>query len=65
MSESASRAADRLAYEVARLVAMGTIDARSAASDALLAYLGVGSVGGPQSVPEWVAKYEKKKGGES
>lgn len=53
------RAADRLARAVARLVQIGKLDARSEASDALLDYLGVGSLEGPGSVPEWCDQYDQ------
>ena len=50
--------ADRLAYEVAKLVVNGKLDARSAASDALLDYLMIGQLGAPSTVPAWMHEYE-------
>lgn len=52
------RGADRLAYAVALLVKSGKLDARSAAADALLDYLGVGGLDGPKDVPTWMAERE-------
>ncbi len=54
------RGADRLAYAVARLVQSGRLDARSEAGDALLDYLQVGSIDGPQDVPTWMMEYEAR-----
>ncbi len=62
MSGFDKRGADRMAYEIARLVKLGRIDERSAASDAMLAYMRIGGVDGPRSVPEWVEAYEIKQG---
>ena len=50
--------ADRLAYEVCRLVQNRVIGTRSAAGDALLDYLEIGHVGGPRDVPSWMDKFE-------
>ena len=44
------RAADRLAYEVAKAVGRGAIGSRSAIGDALLDYLGIGTLDGPSDV---------------
>jgi len=52
-------AADKLAYEVARLVLNNRLDSRSGASDALLIYLNIGGIDGPDSVPQWVKEYEE------
>lgn len=52
------RAGDRLAYAVAKCIERGALNSRSGPADALLDYLEIGSTGGPQSVPEWVAAYE-------
>ena len=51
--------ADRLAYQVARLVHLRVIGERSGASDALLDYLNVGGIGGPSNVPDWMKEYER------
>lgn len=50
--------ANRLAYQVARLVLRDRISSRSGASDALLDYLNVGGIDGPKDVCEWVRAYE-------
>ena len=50
--------ADKLAYEVAKLVIGRHLNSRSGASDALLLYLNVGGINGPSTVPEWIQKYE-------
>lgn len=60
LSPSQRRAADRLAYAVAKCVERGVLDARSGPADALLDYLQIGQTDGHQSVPEWVAEYEAK-----
>lgn len=52
------RAADRLAYEVAKAVGRGSIGSRSAVGDALLDYLGIGTLDGPSDVPTWIEQYE-------
>lgn len=54
------RAADALAYECARAVRSGRLDARSGIADALLDYLDIGGCGGPADVGEWMRDYEKK-----
>ena len=64
MSAFDKKGADRMAREIARLVDLKRIDARSAAADALLDYLQVGSVDGSKSVNEWCEKYDGQlKGG--
>ena len=50
--------ADRLAYEVALAIQRGTIGTRSAVDDALLDYLRIGCIRGPQDVPTWIQSYE-------
>ena len=50
--------ADRLAYECARQIRLGKIDARSGIGDALLDYLHIGGIDGPSSVPEWMRQYD-------
>ena len=62
MSAFDKRAADRMAYEIARLVKAGRIDERSRASDAALDYMQVGGIDGPKSAPEWVDAYELRNG---
>lgn len=62
MSAFDKLAADRLAYEVARLVSRGVLDERSRASDAAMDYMRVGGVGGPITVVEWVDAYERRVG---
>ena len=51
--------ADKLAYEVARAIERGTIRTRSAIDDALLDYLNIGGVGGPDTVPAWMEEYQR------
>lgn len=65
MSAFDKRAADKLAYEVAKCIERGFIGTRSGPSDALLNYLNVGGLGGPKSVPEWIENYELKESQES
>lgn len=50
--------ADRLAYEVAMMIIRNEIDSRSSVADALLDYMEIGTSGKPQSVHEWIEKYE-------
>lgn len=59
-SPFALRAADRLAYECARIIQAGHLDSRSGIGDALLDYLEIGAPGGPSDVPAWIRKYESK-----
>lgn len=58
MSGYKDRAAERLAYECAKLIQMRRLDARSAVGDALLDYLEIGSMDGPPDVPTWIQDYE-------
>lgn len=51
--------ADRLAYAVAQLIQGGHLDSRSAAGDALLDYLEIGTPGKPKDVPTWMDAYEE------
>jgi hypothetical protein len=51
------RAADKLAYEVAKCIERGVIGTRSGPADALLDYLNIGN-GEFKSVPQWVEFYE-------
>ena len=55
------RAADRLAYAVAKLIERRVLDARCNAADALLDYLEIGAIDKPASVPQWVEQYEAAK----
>lgn len=55
----ARRAADALAYECAKAVRSGRLDARSGIADALLDYLDVGGLGGPMDVLTWMEDYER------
>lgn len=55
----ARRAADALAYECAKAVRSGRLDARSGIADALLDYLDVGGLGGPTDVSSWMRDYEQ------
>ena len=55
------RAADKLAYAVAKCIENKALDERSAPADALLDYLCVGQPGGPMTVPEWVRQYEDER----
>ncbi len=50
--------ANRLAYHCARAVVRGDIGSRSTIGDALLDFLEVGGLDGPNDVPTWIAKYE-------
>ena len=54
------RAADRLAYAVAKCIECGAIGTRSGPADALLAYLKIGGLDGPKSVRDWVRSYESR-----
>jgi hypothetical protein len=56
-----SRAADRLAYAVAKCIEFGMLNSRSGPADALLDYLEIGSTYGCNTVPEWMAEYERRK----
>ena len=58
--DMAKRGSDRLAYECARLVMRGLLDARSGVADALLDYLSIGNADSPADVPTWVDAYERK-----
>ena len=53
--------ADRLAYEVAKLILAGHLDSRSGAGDALLDYLEIGTPGKASSVPTWMKSFEKER----
>lgn len=53
------RAANALAYECAKAVRSGRLDARSGIADALLDYLDVGAFDGPTDVPSWMLDYER------
>ncbi len=53
------RAANALAYECAKAVCSGRLDARSGIADALLDYLDVGGSGGPTDVRSWMVDYEQ------
>lgn len=55
------RAADKLAYTVAKLVDRRVLDARCPAADALLDYLEIGAPDKPSTVPEWMQQYESRK----
>ena len=50
--------ANRLAYFCARAIQRGSLDSRSAISDALLDYLEIGGIDGPKDIPTWIAEYE-------
>lgn len=54
------RAADKLAYDVAKCIERGTLGPRSGPADSLLDYLAIGQPEGFSSVPEWVEWYEKQ-----
>jgi hypothetical protein len=61
MSDSFNKmGADALAYAVARSIERGCINSRSEIGDALLEYLEIGHIDGPNSVPEWIDQYETK-----
>lgn len=57
------RAADRLAYQVAKAILRGSIRTRTGVSDALEDYLEIGGIDGPKTVPEWVERYEAAEAG--
>jgi hypothetical protein len=52
------QAADRLAYACAGAVMQRAVGSRSAIGDALLDYLQIGGMDGPQTTPEWMERYE-------
>lgn len=56
--ERLQRAADQLAYHCAMAVELRTVGSRSGIGDALLDYLEIGSIDGPETVPAWVKQYE-------
>lgn len=54
------KAADRLAYNCCRMIEQRVLGERSGVGDALLDYLKIGFMGGPQSVPDWMEQYRSE-----
>lgn len=52
------RGADRLAYQCAQAIARRAIGTRTKISDTVEDYMNIGSIGGPQTVPDWITEYE-------